>query len=134
MTARQMWNIARRNNQLPPEWGTWAEFRAWVNANRYKAEYGYKGEFSPQGCLKAMPEHAEKPVVITKENVAALFNIPPEILDNTSGEYVNYLTINFSFASLKKHAEEMGLDTKGLKSKREIANLITGGDQIGQNR
>ena len=43
------------------EWKTWEDFRTWAINNRYKAEYGYKGEFKPDNLLKSMPgEKGEK--------------------------------------------------------------------------
>jgi hypothetical protein len=59
MTLFKMWENAYINKTLPPEWPIWEAFRTWAINNRYKAEYGYKGEFSPEGCLKAMPEPEE---------------------------------------------------------------------------
>ena len=53
------WENAHSKKTLPPEWETWEACRAWAIENRYKTEYGYKGEFSPEGCLKAMPEQEE---------------------------------------------------------------------------
>jgi len=59
MTLFKMWENAYINKTLPPEWPIWEKCRTWAIINRYKAEYGYKGEFSPQGCLKAMPGYKE---------------------------------------------------------------------------
>ena len=68
MTLFKMWENAYINKTLPPEWPIWEDFRTWAINNRYKAEYGYKGEFSPQGCLKAMPGYVEPtPTAITAE-------------------------------------------------------------------
>lgn len=53
------WEEAHRKKTLPSEWKTWEACRAWAIENRYKMEYGYKGEFSPQGCLKTMPGYVE---------------------------------------------------------------------------
>lgn len=63
MTLFKMWENAYINKTLPPEWPIWEEFRTWAINNRYKAEYGYKGEFNPQGCLKAMPDYSE-PILV----------------------------------------------------------------------
>lgn len=59
MSLLKMWEEAYEKKILPPEWSTWEAFRAWAIMNKYKIEYGYKGEFSPQGCLKAMPDYKE---------------------------------------------------------------------------
>ena len=62
------WEGAQKSKALPPEWDNWEDCRAWVITNRYKMEYGYKGEFSPQGCLKAIPGYAEPTsIAITAE-------------------------------------------------------------------
>ena len=66
MTLFKMWEEKYAKNKLPTEWPIWEDFRTWAINNRYKAEYGYKGEFSPQGCLKAMPDYKEEPVPDTK--------------------------------------------------------------------
>lgn len=57
MSLFKMWEDAFVNKTLPTEWPIWEDFRTWAINNRYKSEYGYKGEFSPQGCLKAMPSY-----------------------------------------------------------------------------
>jgi len=59
MTLFKMWENAYIDKTLPPEWETWGACRAWAIENNYKIEYGYKGEFSPEGCLKAMPGYVE---------------------------------------------------------------------------
>lgn len=60
------WEEASIKKTIPSEWARWEDCRAWAIENRYKLEYGYKGEFSPQGCLKAMPGYVEPtPAAIT---------------------------------------------------------------------
>lgn len=59
MTLFGMWESHYMKGTLPPEWLIWEDFRRWSIENNYKTEYGYKGEFSPQGCLKAMPGYAD---------------------------------------------------------------------------
>lgn len=98
MTARQLWNDARKNNKLPPEWKTWAEFRAWVNANKYKADYGYRGEFTPECLLKEIPGNE------------------PDF---------NQL-MRMKLGDLKQLATEKGIEAG--ETKREIANQILGGE------
>lgn len=71
MSLFKVWEEAHKNKKLPKEWRTWEKFRAWAIQNRYKPEYGYKGEFSLHGCLKAMPDYVEKikeKVIDTPEN------------------------------------------------------------------
>ena len=53
------WEEGHKRKALPPEWEKWESCRAWAIENRYKMEYGYKGEFSPQGCLKVIPGYVE---------------------------------------------------------------------------
>jgi hypothetical protein len=67
MSLFKMWEETKMNKKLPQEWDNWCDFRTWAIANRYKAEYGYKGEFNPEGCLKAMPGYKEeKPLLVEK--------------------------------------------------------------------
>lgn len=104
MTARKMWN-AHRKNKLPPEWKTWAEFRAWVNANQYKAAYEYQGEFTPENLLKAIPG------AVSTSSFDSLMRMR---LDE-----------------LKQFAVEKGFEVSDTATKREIATLICGGEQVG---
>ena len=103
MTARKMWNIARRNNKLPLEWSTWAEFRAWVNANGYKAEYGYKGEFSPENLLKSIPKTESDVSQSWKETI---------------------FDVNGTVENLKKYAAKSNIDLGKARTKKEIIDAI----------
>ena len=58
-SLHKTWEEAHKKKALPPEWEQWESCRAWAIENRYKMEYGYKGEFNPQGCLKAIPGYVE---------------------------------------------------------------------------
>lgn len=53
------WEEGHKGKSLPAEWEKWESCRTWAIENRYKMEYGYKGEFSPQGCLKVIPGYVE---------------------------------------------------------------------------
>ena len=64
MSLFKMWEDAYIKGEIPKEWPIWEDFRSWAIANRYKAEYGYKGEFSPQGCAKVIPGYKEDPDLI----------------------------------------------------------------------
>jgi hypothetical protein len=78
MSLIKMWEEAYANKKLPEEWNKWDKFRAWAIANRYKAEYGYKGEFNPEGCLKAMPGYKEK---LVGDNPVDVFKEPDAVID-----------------------------------------------------
>jgi hypothetical protein len=93
-----MWENAYKNKALPKEWTRWEDFRAWVLANQYKAEYGYKGEFTPDGCLKAIP-----------------------------GKEPDFNSLmRLKLDELKQLALEKGIEAG--ETKREIANQILGGE------
>lgn len=77
-----------------PEWRYFYDFVAWVNANKYKEEYGYKGGFTPENLLAKIPR-ADKPKDLSEMKVA----------------------------ELRELANEKGIDVKGLK-KDEIIKAI----------
>jgi hypothetical protein len=78
MTLFKTWEQHYINGTLPKEWQTWGECRTWAINNRYKMEYGYKGEFSPQGCLKAMPGYKEEePPAVPKTTQKTVTNKKP---------------------------------------------------------
>lgn len=99
MSIYKMWESAKR----PPEWGRWEEFRAWCIANRYKAEYGYKGEFAPENLLIAIPGNEPS---------------EPELNFNS--------LMRLKLDDLKQIALEKGIESG--ETKREIASLIIGGE------
>ena len=78
MTLIQMWEEAKKDNKLPKEFERWEDLRTWAITNRYKAEYGYKGEFTPEGCLKAMPGYKEK---LVGDNPVDVFKEPDAVID-----------------------------------------------------
>ena len=53
MSLFKIWQSEKK----PKEWQELEDFRSWAIENRYKAEYGYKGEFTPNSLLKAMPDY-----------------------------------------------------------------------------
>jgi len=73
-----MWEEAKKDNKLPKEFERWEDLRTWAITNRYKAEYGYKGEFTPEGCLKAMPGYKEK---LVGDNPVDVFKEPDAVID-----------------------------------------------------
>lgn len=135
MTVFQMWEDARKQNTLPKEWARWVDFRTWVIANRYKAEYGYKGEFAPDSLLNAIPGYEAKDevdkttgkCVVSAEEIATEFGVPAEILAKTPDTWAVWLETNGTVATLKKYAKEMNIELGGARTKREIATLICGG-------
>lgn len=109
MTVHEMWNQAKRNNNLPSEWPTWPEFRTWVNNNRYKAEYGYKGEFNPEGCLRAIP--------VAGIDMSSLPDKTVYKADFNS-------LMRMKLEELKELASKLGIDTTETSTKKEISTLI----------
>ena len=51
----RMWEDAWKRNALPEGWELAGTFTDWAAANKYKVEYGYKGEFCPENLLKVIP-------------------------------------------------------------------------------
>lgn len=130
MSLFKMWEDAKINNKIPNEWAKWDSFRAWAIENNYKAEYGFKGAFTPEGCLKAMPGYVEK-TSITVEDV---FGIPKGILDKSSNEYAVWLENNSTVETLKKFAADSNIDISKAKNKKEIIEIIIkAGEGIGQD-
>jgi hypothetical protein len=121
MSLFKMWENAFKIGKLPDEWEKWDSFRSWAIKNNYKAEYGYKGEFTPEGCLKAMPEYVEES---SNATVANLFNIPEEILSKSSNEYAAWLDKNGTVESLKKFAADSNINLGKVKTKKEIIEII----------
>lgn len=131
MSLFKMWEDAFINKKLPKEWSKWDSFRSWAIKNNYKAEYGYKGEFTPEGCLKAMPDYVEES---SRSTVANLFNIPKEILSKSSDEYAAWLDKNGTVESLKKFAADSNIDLGKVKTKKEIIEIIIrAGEKNGQD-
>ena len=63
MSLFKIWQSQKK----PKEWQEWEDFRSWAIENRYKAEYGYKGEFAPNSLLKAMPDYKPPKEIEVKE-------------------------------------------------------------------
>lgn len=89
MSLIKMWEEAYVAKKLPEEWNKWDNFRTWAIANRYKAEYGYKGEFNPEGCLKAMPGYTEpeKTIAEKAEKVKVQLSQGEVTLDKARAEF-----------------------------------------------
>ncbi len=92
---------------LPPEWQSWGDCRNWSIENNYLIEYGYIGEFSQQGCLKAMPGYKSE--------------------GEAAAERIAYLQENNTLAELKEIAANRGLDIEKSRTKKEIAAIIADG-------
>ena len=115
MTLIQMWEEAKKDNKLPKEFERWDDLRAWAITNRYKAEYGYKGEFTPEGCLKAMP-------VIGVD----LSSEPDKTVYKADFNSLMRLKVD----ELKKLAAKLGIEVGDNATKREMSNLIVERGQL----
>lgn len=60
-TLYDMWSAGKAGGELPDTWRTYRDFMCWANENKYKVEYGFKGGFTIQGCLAAIPQ--SKPLI-----------------------------------------------------------------------
>ena len=88
-----------------PEWRYFYDFVAWVNANKYKEEYGYKGGFTPENLKLAIPSSDRDPK------------------DMDAAELVKTMKL----AELKKLADDMEIDISDAKRKEDIAKAIAEG-------
>lgn len=64
LTLFDMWNAEKEKGKLPDNWRTYRDFLCWANENKYKVEYGFKGGFTIESCLAAIPQ--SKPVIKAK--------------------------------------------------------------------
>lgn len=155
MSLFKMWEDALKAGKLPKEWAKWDSFRAWAIKNKYKAEYGYKGEFTPEGCLKAMPDYQPSETERLKQNVVSgemtINSVRNEVElesisegDETLVEYeiigidlgdgpdktgvVNNLNslMRMRLDELKQLAIDKEIDIGEATTKKEIATLICG--------
>ena len=111
MSLFKMWEETKMNKKLPQEWDNWCDFRTWAIANRYKAEYGYKGEFNPKGCLKAMPDYKSEPdKTVYKADFNSLMRLKVD--------------------ELKELAAKLGIEVGDNATKREMSNLIVERGQL----
>lgn len=63
-----MWKAGKDRGQIPNCWRTYRDFMVWANQNKYKVEYGYKGGFSIESLLAAIPtEGDDKPAPTIKK-------------------------------------------------------------------
>lgn len=104
MSLFKTWEQHYINGTLPKEWPIWEDCRTWAINNRYKMEYGYKGEFSPEGCLKAMPGYVEP--------------------GNTEDVYDFDKLMRMKLDELKQLAINEGIKVGEAATKKEIANSI----------
>ncbi len=58
MSLYQMWLKAHNTSALPPEWELAHNFLTWATANKYKAEYGYEGDFTPDNLKNAIMKNS----------------------------------------------------------------------------
>lgn len=63
LTLFDMWNAEKEKGKLPDNWRTYRDFLCWANENKYKVEYGFKGGFTIENCLAAIPQ----PVIKAKK-------------------------------------------------------------------
>lgn len=103
-----IWLEAHNKGILAQEWRLAHIFIEWATANKYKAEYGYKGDFTPENLIKKIPE-ADKPK-----------------------EQYNEAMCHMKVAELKELAEEKEIDIKGLTRKDEIIKAIKEGTDEGE--
>ncbi len=100
------WLEAHDKGIIAPEWKQAHIFLTWATAKKYKPEYGYEGDFTPENLLAAIPKGKET----EKETLDAAMN----------EETLSKMTV----ADIKELAEKMEIDLKGLKRKDEIINAI----------
>lgn len=112
----QIWLEAHNKGILAQEWRLARDFLAWATANKYKAEYGYKGEFAPENLLVAIPKakSGEKEI---ERFAAAMTSYVTGALD------VETLS-KMKVPELKELAEKMEIDLKGITRKDDIIAAI----------
>lgn len=125
MSLFKMWEETKMNKKLPQEWDNWCDFRTWAIANRYKAEYGYKGEFNPKGCLKAMPDY--KDGFDVDSVIADEFATEP---DKTVYKADFNSLMRLKVDELKELAAKLGIEVGDNATKREMSNLIVERGQL----
>ncbi len=119
MSLYSIWLEAHDKGILAPEWNLAHNFLTWATANGYKPEYGYKGKFTPENLLVAIPKakSGEKEI---ERFAAAMTSYVTGALD------VETLS-KMKVPELKELAEKMEIDLKGITRKDDIIKAITGG-------
>jgi len=114
MSLYSLWLEAHDKGILAPEWKLAHNFLTWATANGYKPEYGYKGKFTSENLLAAIPGAIEA----SKE-----FEESDKLLEGMDDAALSKMKV----PELKELADKMEIDLKGITRKDDIIKAIAGG-------